>query len=313
MSAQLPFFIKFVLMRRFYQIGFVGGLVTVLLSTELADAQSFYARRRERDLILVAGTGTSTYLGELTNPGDYLDAEPNIVVGLQAFVTPRLGIRTEATWFRLSGSDAKAGSESRATRNLSFFSNNVEVNAVGMINLFPQTGKYYQRPTFNAYLFAGVALLRFNPKAEYQGVTYSLQPLQTELVSYNRTVLTIPYGLGVRVKAGPFFNISFEAGLRKTFTDYLDDVSTIHHDPSKFSDPIALALSDRGVEIGKAKRPEGAIRGNPDSKDSYMLGNVKLEYYLPVDFLFGTKLQNQRNRYARKIYKNRSRARLKRR
>lgn len=282
----------FLMLRSFLVVLFIAGLVVS------ADAQSFYARRRDRDLLLVLGTGTSTYLGELSNPGDYLDAEPNLVIGLQTNFTPWIGVRTEATWFRLSGSDAKAGAESRVSRNLSFFSNNLEVSATGVVNLFPITGRYYQRPTFNVYGFAGVALLRFNPKAEYKGDTYALQPLQTELVRYDRTVLTIPYGLGVKIKAGPFFNISLEGGLRKTFTDYLDDVSTVHHDASQFTDPLALALSDRGVELGYGKLPEGYIRGNPKTMDSYFLANIKLEYYLPVDFIFGNKLANSRSRKA---------------
>lgn len=278
------------------------ALMSILIDS--ANAQSFYARRRDRDLMLVAGSGTSTYLGELTNPGDYLDAEPNLVLGLQAFVTNRIGIRTEATWFRLSGSDAKSGSESRVPRNLSFFSNNLELSAVGIFNLFPHVGRYYQRPVINFYGFAGIAFLQFNPKTEYKGEVYSLQPLKTELVEYSRSAIAIPYGLGVRLKAGPFFNVSFEGGLRKTFTDYLDDVSTTHHDASKFSDPIALALSDRGVEIGYAKSVEGAVRGNPKTNDAYFLANIKLEYYLPVDFIFGNRLQNKRKtQLYRKRYK----------
>jgi hypothetical protein len=125
----------------------------------------------------------------------------------------------------------------------------------------------------------------FNPTTVYQGNTIALQPLKTELVSYSRVTPVIPVGLGLRFKLGPFSNLSIEGGFRKTFTDYLDDVSTIHYDPSKFSDPLAAALSDRGPEVGVAVKKEGAIRGNPNAMDAYILYSAKFEYYLPVNFL----------------------------
>ena len=261
------------------------GLLAILLSADLAFAQSFFAMRRNRSLMFVGGTGTSTYFGELSNDGDYLQAKLNLNVGLQYYFTNRIGVRADITWFQLSGSDAKADTESRRLRNLSFSSNNYEISGVGMVSLYPQGRSFYQRPAFNLYGFIGVGLCYFNPTADYKGTTYALAPLHTELVSYSRVTPVIPMGLGVRFKMGPFVNLSFEGGYRVTFTDYLDDVSTVHHDASKFSNPIAAALSDRGIELGLAPALEGSIRGNPKTNDSYMLFNAKIEYYLPTNFL----------------------------
>jgi len=280
------------------------SIITLILFSVGTNAQSFFASRQKRALVLVAGTGTSTYYGELSNPGDYLDAKPNLLIGLQYLANNRIGIRSEVTWFQLSGSDAKAGDPSRVPRNLDFNANNFEINAVGIFNLLPSGMRFYQRPAFNLYGFAGVGLLYFNPTTEYQGTRYALRPLRTELVDYNRTTLVVPYGLGGRIKLGPFINLSLEGGLRKTFTDYLDDVSTTHKDASRFSDPIALALSDRRPEIGIARVEEGHIRGNPEKNDAYFLLNLKLEYYLPGDFLTRNKLYNVK----RKNYLRRSRA-----
>src|SRR5690606_28354349 len=103
-------------------------------------------------------------------------------------------------------------------------------------------------------------------------------------VAYSRTQIVIPSGLGVKVKAGPFFNIALAGGYRKTFTDDLDDVSTVHPDKSSWTDPIRIALSDRGPEVDASPRPAGAVRGNPDKKDGYFLMNLKVEYYLPTTF-----------------------------
>ena len=266
-------------MRRILFIAVIANLFA-----SLASAQSFYSVRRERSLILVAGTGTSTYFGELTNNGDYIDAKPNINAGLQYFFGNHISARAEITWFSLKGSDAIAGDPGRVPRNLSFNSNNYEISGTAAYSFFSNGNRYYRRPGLNLYVFAGMGFIFFNPTTEYKGDKVALRPLQTELVSYNRFGVVIPYGLGARFKITPNFNISIEGGYRTTFTDYLDDVSTTHKDPSKFTDPLAAALSDRRPEIGKPIVPDGTQRGNPATKDGYMLLNAKLEYYLPWEF-----------------------------
>lgn len=268
------------------------------LFVSVASAQSFYSVRRERSLILVAGTGSSTYLGELTNDGDYFDAKLNVNAGLQYFFGNHISARAEITWFSLKGSDAIAGDPGRVPRNLSFNSNNYEISGTAAYSLFSNGDRFYRRPGINIYGFAGFGFIFFNPTTEYKGDKVALQPLQTELVAYNRFGLVIPYGLGLRLKVTPIFNISIEGGYRTTFTDYLDDVSTTIKDPSKFTDPLALALNDRGPEIGYARRTDGAIRGNPKTNDGYMLLNAKLEYYLPMDF-------SRRSNYNPSSYKKR--------
>jgi len=253
------------------------ALLTLVLLAEGSFAQSFYAIRKSRSMILVAGTGTSTYFGELANPGDYIDAKPTINVGAQYYLTNRISIRSEVTWFTLQGSDQKSGAEERVNRNLSFKSHNFEFNAVGMINLFNNGNRYYRRPAYNFYGFVGIGVTYFNPTAEYQGQKYVLQPLMTEGVSYDRVTVAIPMGLGVRFRIGPNSNIALEGGYRKIFTDYLDDVSTVY--PATYSSPESELLSIRGATYAVP----GYIRGNPDELDAYILFTAKYEYYLPWD------------------------------
>lgn len=279
-------------------------LVVLLFLPEWADAQSFYAVRRERSIIGSVGFGTSTYFGELANPGDYLDTKPSVNIGLQYFFTNRISLRSELTWFQLHGDDAKADDTGRRNRNLSFTASNWEFNATGSISLAPMGTRYYQRPRINVYGFAGVGVLYSNPKAELNGKKYELQPLQTEGVEYNKLNFVIPYGLGVRFMLNPFLNVAVETGHRLTFTDYLDDVSTVYKDPASFTNPIAAALADRKPELGLPGRPAGAVRGNPDRNDGYMLLNVKIEYYLPDEIFW-----NSNN----KLYKSKRKAYYKRR
>ena len=194
---------------------------------------------------------------------------------------------------------------------MSFSSNNFEISAVGIVSLYPQGRSFYQRPAFNVYGFLGIGLCYFNPTAEYQGTKYALAPLQTELVAYSRVTPVIPMGLGIRFKVGPFFNLSFEGGYRKTFTDYLDDVSTTHHDASKFSNPIAKALADRRPELGLPPYDDGKKRGNPSSMDAYILFNAKIEYYLPTNFLEKDRGQKKFKNKRKSFYRYNKRGGLK--
>lgn len=249
--------------------------------SEMASAQSFYAIRRERSIIGSVGTGVSSYFGDLKEEARSIDPKPTINVGLQYFFTNRISVRAEMTWFHLAGDDSKSDDQSRVNRNLSFSANNFELSATGAINLFPNGARFYQRAVFNTYLFAGVGLLYSNPKAELDGKKHALQPLKTEDVSYSRFQPVIPYGLGARIMLNPFINIAIEGSYRVTFTDYLDDVSTVHPDKSSWTDPVRVALSDRRPELGLSPYEPGTQRGNADDNDSYFLITAKLEYYIP--------------------------------
>lgn len=270
----------------------------ILLTTLTTEAQTFYAMRSDRNLIAVAGLNTSTYYGDLKDDSDLIDAKPSLTVGLMTGITRKLYLRGEFSWITLSGSDTESSGRYRNRRNLSFVSNNYEFNISALINVVPNRGRFYQRSNFNFYGLVGVGGMYFNPKAWLNGEKYALQPLQTEGAKYSRFTFVIPLGIGARVKLTPFANLVVEAGWRKTFTDYIDDVSTEHIDNNSITDPIARQLADRRPEVGFPVVPAGTQRGNPSEKDSYMLLSAKIEYYLP--YQLGT--QN------RKIYQRKRRA-----
>ena len=78
-------------------------------------------------------------------------------------------------------------------------------------------------------------------------------------------------------------NIGVEIGFRKTFTDYLDDVSSAYPDIEVLdsADPIAASLSYRSpeyYEVGPKDlgNPVGRTRGNPEKMDWYFIMGVTL-------------------------------------
>lgn len=280
-----------------------GSIVLLfILFASYADAQSFYSIRRERSLLATFGTGTAAYFGEMVNPGDLGKIRYNIVVGGEYYLSNRISTRAELTYFNISGSDATADDD-RVERNLSFTSNNLEFSATGTFNLFPNGQRFYQRPGFNLYGFAGIGVMYMNPKTDFQGDKVALQPLQTEGIKYSRIQPVIPYGVGARLKFGPFFNIMIEGGYRKTFTDYMDDVSIKRYpDPAILKSDLSRALSDRRIELDPnyPVKPGLGVRGNPSNDDGYFLMNVKVQYYLPAQF--GNSGKNRFTQKKRKAF-----------
>jgi hypothetical protein len=285
---------------------FSAILLAFVLIPGLANAQSFYAIRKERSLIVTIGSGTANYFGEMVNPKEYGKTRYNIVVGGEYYFTNRISGRAELMYFRIAGDDALADDD-RVERNLSFFSGNIELSTVGTISLFPMGQRFYQRPKLNVFAFAGVGLLFMNPKAERQnGETVALQPLQTEGTKYSKFQPVIPYGLGVKYMIDPFFNFVVEGGYRLTFTDHLDDVSIERYpDPASLKSDLSREMSDRRRE----RDPDYPIlpglgkRGNPANNDGYFLLNVKVQYYLPYQFSQGQRKLYNRKRKA--YYKRR--------
>lgn len=277
-------------------------LIALLFITDALQAQSFYGSRRDRSTILTAGTGTTSYFGDLNNPGDRFDSKLNLNLGLQYYINERFGARAELTLFQLKGTDEEANDPGREMRNLSFSSNNLEINIIGIFDILPHTGRFYQRPDVSPYIFTGFGLTYFAPTAEYQGETYALRPLKTEGVDYSPVTLVFPFGFGVKFKASPFFNIGLEAGYRHALTDYLDDVSNVYVDKSHLpEDDIERILSDRRPEIDLKPFEPGHQRGNYQDNDGYAIFNIKIEYYLPGSLFNGSngrraRPRNRRNR-----------------
>lgn len=282
-------------------------LIIVTIAPFLAEAQSFYAIRRNRNLLVGGGSGTANYFGELVNPGEFGTLKPNITVSAEYYWTDRISTRAQLTWFQISGDDSKADDD-RQERNLMFRSNNVEFSAIGIVNLTPLGQRFYQRPNLNIHGFIGIGLLYTNPKAKLNGEWHALQPLQTEGVKYSRFQPVIPIGLGIRYKVDPFFNILLEGGYRMTFTDYLDDISIKRYpDPAILKSDLARALSDRRPEIGTqpANPQEVGVRGNPDKNDGYFIANITVQYYLPTEIFRSS--QNKLYKAKRKAYYRRRR------
>ncbi|MGV3539523.1 MAG: hypothetical protein ACO1OQ_06900, partial [Rufibacter sp.] len=131
---------------------------------------------------------------------------------------------------------------------------------------------------------------------------YELQPLGTEgqyadgegyPSPYSRVQIAIPAGFGVKYRLDKRWDVGIEFTWRKTFTDYIDDVSTAYADKTQLSREAAV-LSDRSAEsgayptqIGPGGYPhvrgyglKGDQRGDSSDDDWYITTGVTLTYIL---------------------------------
>lgn len=190
----------------------------------------------------------------------------------------------------------------RKQRNLDFRSKIWEVYSA--IELFPLDWIHRNddeyNPTFRPYGFIGAGIFNFNPEGSITdrvGNTtwHKLHPLKTEgqgmaeypdKKPYKLTQLNIPLGGGLKINIGERFTTSFELLYRKTFTDYIDDVSTTYIDPDMFDrylNPdeanIARLIHDKTIGIvtqGVSRYEPGTQRGNSHNNDAYFSLLIKL-------------------------------------
>lgn len=249
------------------------------LPIQPVQAQSFYRYEKDARLSVILGTGLNNYYGELNDAHQFKLNNFNFSAGIQYPLTSRIDLRGEIMFYKISGADKDAPIESgRPLRNLSFRGNNLDVTFTGVINLLPEYLTWKETRDFNPYLFGGVGFTYLNPEAKYEGVWYSLRPIQTEGVAYKSIAPVFPVGLGLKYNLNKNVALMAECSYRFTITDYLDDVSSTYVTEEDFNDPIAAALADRGPEVGAPRAEAGSMRGNPKLNDGYLTVNFKVSF-----------------------------------
>ena len=225
--------------------------------------------------------GAANYRGELADR--LYPSEFNAAYGMtmRYNFSQKFSARANLMSAYLSGKDANSLTDaSQRERNLSFRADVLELSVQGEYS--PLGYDILDGKVSTPYIFTGVAASYFNPQAELNGVWYDLQPLTTEGVSYSKVAFAIPMGIGFRFSLGRRMNLGVEFGARRTFTDYLDDVSGAYTDMESMENlnPVAAKLAFRQLSTEPAPNPMGEMRGNPNNKDWYFIGGINLSFNL---------------------------------
>ncbi|MFN2394119.1 MAG: DUF6089 family protein [Bacteroidales bacterium] len=198
-------------------------------------------------------------------------------------INKHIALRANFLYGSVEGDDV--ATNYNETRNLHFRSTITEFSVQGEVNFLPFEPGDLETP-YSTYIFGGGGLFLFNPRAELNGSWYDLKPLATEgqgsdlypeRKPYSLTSYNFLFGVGLKFNITKQITGAFEWGMRRTGTDYLDDVSTTYPDPSVFGgNDLAIQLHDRSLE--NRGENAGFQRGNPNVKDWYSFAGLILTF-----------------------------------
>jgi hypothetical protein len=231
--------------------------------------------------------GFANYFGDLQSKAyTTQQAHGAFGAGIQYDLTNHFSLLSNLSYGQVGAADKYNMQADLKARNLSFQTSIVEFNVLAEYNLFDLNSH-----RFTPYVFAGIAVYHFNPYAfDSSGQRVFLQPLSTEGEGlpqypdrhpYALTQMAVPLGGGIKFRVSENVVLSYEIGLRKLFTDYLDDVSTRYVDQTTLFNARgaqAVQMAYRGGEVkgSTSSYPaDGTIRGNPGHKDWYYFSGIR--------------------------------------
>ncbi len=253
-------------------------LLPILLYSFIASAQN--------ELSFSAGSGLLYYLGELNESKVFTNSaflRPSANIGLSYKALPYMNVNLQFMGGSLYADD-KYAITSNYYRNLQF---KTSIEEFTLTAVFKPARAKKAIP----YLSIGAGMFWFNPKGLYGTEWVALQPLGTEgqfinngdyPKPYSLVQAVLPIGVGIEIKATDNIGFKFEAVFHKTFTDYLDDISSTYADSVSLAKTangrIATAMAYKGISL--AYPTDGAVRGNSGDKDSYVNITFSLLIYL---------------------------------
>jgi len=279
-------------------------LVVLLGAFFSSDAQRWKRYRWET----IYGIGFANFLGELGGADqigtDYLKdyewkaTRPALTVGMRFKQTQQISHKANLTLGYIAGDDALTQEPIRNARNLNFRSPLIELGYNFEFYLkkekrghrFKLRGvKGLRSVGIYPYGFFGISGFWFLPQGKVDGKWTNLPKWNTEgqtlspaRSDYSQFQLAIPLGVGLKYAVDRRWLIGAEFGIRKTFTDYIDDVSTTYYPNDEillnYGTTAALAADPTaGSWIGSASYQQ---RGDPTDNDSYLFFLITANYKL---------------------------------
>ena len=285
----------------------------ILLSTIFVQntvAQNFARandwKKYRKEVIIQAGI--AEFLGDLggldrigthNSPVDLeiVLTRPAISLAYRYKFAKNFNVHTSFNYLLVAGDDKLTKEPFRNNRNLNFKSNIFELATRAEFSFFSnKVGHRYgikktlsrrkKSRSWEWIGFVGIGAFYFNPKGlNSSGQYVKLRPLHTEgqglpggPKQYSNIAISIPMGVAFRMILNKQWCVGLELNYRKTFTDYIDDVSTVYYDNATLSanyGPVSAQMADPNIgTIPGATLPAGdglgAQRGNSKDMDAYM-------------------------------------------
>jgi len=256
---------------------------------------------------------------------DFPSIRPIVNFGYSYRILPKATWSNDITFGYLYGNDKFTKEAFRSNRNISFRSPIFEYSSIINYFLFSEKegAKYtlsgyrlkpkrsilpqiFKNKEVNVYpyIYTGICFFHFNPQSKYpadgsvvsmRGKWVSLRPLKTEgegiiptRPEYSLNQIAIPIGIGLKYYLNRIWAVSFDYGIRITFTDYIDDVSTTYVDPNMLRSAIGGDQGELAAYFSNpSKNPNsltfpGQQRGDLRDNDSYMFAKVTMYYKITI-------------------------------
>jgi hypothetical protein len=170
--------------------------------------QNLVAQRAE----IGFGLGTFNYTGDLARNYNFLNSKPAGTVFYRSNISKVVSFRAGITAGKLGASDNRPIDSFARSRGASFNIFIMEASTVMEYHFLNwRDTKHILR--FTPYLFGGLGL-------------FGVSGNGSKPAEYSNVQGAIPFGVGIKYIVNPKWYLSLEFGARKTFFDYLDNVST---------------------------------------------------------------------------------------
>ena len=182
------------------------GLLFILINVTTGEAQ--ITQRSEVGF----GLGTFNYTGDLVRNYNFAFSQPAATIFYRANISKVVSFRASLTAGKLAASDTRQPIDAFAIqRKASFNIFLTELSGVYEYH-FLDWKDDRRRLRFTPYLFAGLGL-------------FSMSGVPNKVVQYSNIQMAIPFGGGIKYVLNPKYYVAIEYGIRKTFFDYLDNIS----------------------------------------------------------------------------------------
>ena len=273
---------------------------TIMLVSVASHAQIWFGKTE-----IGFTVGGMNYIGDLNNQHIY--DKPNLAFGglVRYNFDERWSLRFDIDYGHIEGGNP----DYLKHRNLSFRSYLFEGSMRAEFNFFPFSMRD-NHFVWTPYIFCGIGFFTYNPAAYYtdpltgESNWYDLQPLCTEgqgtalnpeQSPYTLKQLSMPFGIGAKYHPNKSLTLSVEYGFRKTWTDYLDDVSTVYVDNQQLKNimgDVASGLADRSREVDPGFVNVAGMKRGDDTLDDWF-AYFNLSMTIKFDFIFGWMLKKK--------------------
>jgi hypothetical protein len=157
------------------------------------------------------GIGTFNYTGDLARSYNILNSKPAATLFYRSNLSKVISLRAAMTGGKIGASDKRQKDPFSDNRNASFNIFLMEASTV-MEYHFLNWREEKRILRFTPYLFAGLGL-------------FGIAGAEGRPGDYSNIQGVIPFGIGGKYIVNPKWYIALEFGARKTFFDYLDNIS----------------------------------------------------------------------------------------